>query len=250
MRRFHAHAPMVIRLVVAISGLVGGVDVLAGPACAQSLSIAPVTLKIVPGQHATSFTITNVGVVESVVQIRPFVWEQRPEDALTPATDVIVSPPIVKIPANGRQIVRILVRRPAESREISYRLLIDQIPIRATPGTIQLALRISLPVFVEPTTAPKAKIQARIVGNAGKPVLILENTGSRHEKLQNIVVQGGTGRAFAVDGGAQFYLLAGATRSLALASERSPSSGARPYRLTAQSIEGPLDIVVAPSEAR
>lgn len=250
MRPFCHPAHAVIRSALLISVSLNGLVWLAGPARAQSLAIAPVTLNIVPGQRATSLTITNVGLVESVVQIRPFLWTQHPDDALTPATDVIVSPPIVKIPANGSQIVRILVRRPAEPREISYRLLVDQIPPPATPGTVQLALRFSLPVFVEPVTATKAKIQARIVGKAGKSVLVLENTGSRHEKLRHITLQGENGQPIAVDGGAQLYLLSGANRSLALVGAPVPSTGTKPYRLTAQSKAGLLDMPVANAEVR
>ncbi len=250
MGRFLHHAVAGIRLALLISGSLGGVVSFAGPARAQSLAIAPVTLNIAPGQRATSLTITNAGSVESVVQIRPFLWTQHPDDALTPATDVVISPPIVKIPANGSQIVRILVRRPAEAREVSYRLLVDQIPPPATPGTVQLALRFSLPVFVEPVTAAKAKIQARIVDDAGKAVLVLENIGSRHEKLRQIALQGDNGRPIAIEGGEQLYVLPGATRSLALAGAPSLSNSAKPYRLTAQSKGGPLDMLVAKSEAR
>lgn len=250
MRWSNLHARSGVGLSALISGALCGALTLAAPARAQSLSIAPVTLKLAPGQHATSLTITNGGSTETAVQIRPFVWEQRPDDALTPAADVVVSPPIVKIPANGRQVIRILVRRPAEQRELSYRLLIDQIPTHATPGTVQLALRISMPVFVEPTTGLKAKLQAKIVETAGKPVLVLENSGSQHEKLQRIALQGDTGRAIPVDGGAQVYVLPGATRSLALAAAQYPANGAKSYRLIAQSVAGPLDIAVAKSEAR
>jgi fimbrial chaperone protein len=239
-----------IRLSGAIVGSLGLALSLSCPVRAQSLSIAPVTLNIEPGQRATSLTITNAGPVETVVQIRPFVWAQLPQDSLTPATDVVVSPPIVKIPANGSQVVRILVRHTPSDKELSYRLLVDQLPRSATPGTVQFALRISLPVFVEPATTSSARLQARIGVDAGQQVLILENTGGRHEKLRQIALQRENGSPVGIDGGAQLYLLAGATRSLPLASEPTRAGTAAPYRLTAQSIVGPINLVVANSEAR
>jgi fimbrial chaperone protein len=239
-----------IRLSSAIARLLSLSLALAGPVSAQSLSIAPVTLNMVPGQRATSLTITNAGSVETAVQIRPFVWEQNPQDSLTPASDVVVSPPIVKIPANGSQVVRILVRHATSDRELSYRLLIDQLPRSTTPGTVQFALRISLPVFVEPATTATAKLQARIAVDAGRQVLILENNGGRHEKLRQIALHRESGLPLGVDGGAQLYLLAGATRSFPLAGEPLQSRTTRPYRVTAQSIDGPIDLAVANSEAR
>jgi fimbrial chaperone protein len=71
------------------------------------------------------------------------------------ATDeLIVSPPLIEIPANGEQLVRLVRRtmRPIEAEQ-SYRLLIDEVPMPDEPTVsgVTLRLRYSVPVFIKPS---------------------------------------------------------------------------------------------------
>ena len=88
---------------------------------AQSMSVTPVTIVIPPGEMASSLTITNQGDRILSFQLRAFIWTQSGtgESQLTPAGDLIASPPLGSIPPGGRQIARLVLHRPAQGKEAS-----------------------------------------------------------------------------------------------------------------------------------
>lgn len=115
-----------------------------------SIGVMPVTVQLAPGQMATTLTVSNQGDRETAFQVRAYAWTQTGgSDQLTPTTELLASPPLGTIPAGGKQIMRLMLRRPAQGHEASYRILLDQIPPPAEPGTINLACaypsRFSLP---------------------------------------------------------------------------------------------------------
>ncbi|WP_010162382.1 fimbrial biogenesis chaperone [Sphingomonas sp. PAMC 26617] len=215
------------------------------PLRAQSLSVSPVTLTLAAGQQATSLTVRNDAAVETVVQLRPFAWTQAPEDVLTPADDVIVSPRIVTIPPHSNQVFRLLVRHKATSRELTYRLLLDQIPRASEPGTVRMVLRLSLPIFVDPVAPANPDVRFRLASRQGDPVLMLENSGARHALLRNVVLHDKDGAAIAVKNEGSQYLLAGVTRAFAIQDTSVRSAPYNGYRLTMESGKGPIVVALA-----
>ena len=64
-----------------------------------------------------------------------------------------MSPPIATIAPDKEQIIRVGLRRaPDKERELSYRLFLQEVPAPPKPGFqgLQVALRVGLPVFVQP----------------------------------------------------------------------------------------------------
>ncbi len=82
---------------------------------------------------------------------------------------MVASPPAVTIAPGASQVARLILRKPPEGKEATYRLLVDQIPPPAAPGTVRVALRLSIPVFAEPATRAVAHVQYH-VENAGRPI--------------------------------------------------------------------------------
>ena len=72
---------------------------LAGPpARAQALSVLPVNIFFLPGQKASSLTVTNMGTSETAIQIRAYAWSQKDgDDQLTDTDAVVLSPPLASI---------------------------------------------------------------------------------------------------------------------------------------------------------
>lgn len=100
---------------------------------------------------ATTLTVTNRSGQSVPVQIRAFAWDQAGgADHLTPTTDLMVSPPIVEIGPGVPQVIRLVLRHPAVQAEQAFRIIVDQIPPPGAPGTVRIALRLSIPVFAEP----------------------------------------------------------------------------------------------------
>ena len=124
---------------------------------AQALSVLPVNVQMMPGEHAATVTVANQGTSETAVQIRAYKWSQQADkDELTASNDVIVSPPIARIAAGDSQVVRLILRHLPTGREETYRIILDQIPPPAEPGVVHVVLRMSIPIFAQPTTRAAA----------------------------------------------------------------------------------------------
>lgn len=211
---------------------------------AQGLTILPVTMELAPGQSATTLTVINQEASETSFQVRGYAWTQVDgSDQLEPTVDLLVSPPIGTIPANATQVVRIVLRHPAQGHEGTYRILLDQIPPATSPGTVRIALRLSIPVFAEPPTRATPHVQWRIEGNGGQAYLVATNDGGRHETVRNIELAGAIGRTVRVEPNLSPYILPGATRRWRILGLSSPTAGTT-LRLTARTDNSTIDQAV------
>ena len=121
---------------------------------AANLQISPVMIVLRAGQSATGISMQNLGETPVYGQVRVYQWEQSEgDDVLTPTQEVVASPPILQIGPKSSQVIR-LVRRSQQlpSSELTYRILIDEIP-REDGGPaagVDIRLRYSVPMFVLP----------------------------------------------------------------------------------------------------
>lgn len=228
--------------VGAVSGL--ALVLAANPAAAQSLTVQPVVINMQPGQLAATISISGQGADPTSYQVRAFAWSQQDgAEKLDPTGDVLLSPPLGTIPANGTQVVRIVIRKPPKDQESVYRLLLDQIPPPSAPGTVRIALRLSIPIFVEPATRVAPHLEWRVERDSDGVWLVATNNGTRHERIHDIVLSMGT-TTFKPQGDSSPYLLAGATRRIRLTGDGAlPASGAT-LHLTAVSDGGKIDVTV------
>ena len=180
---------------------------------AQSLSVMPVNIFLAPGQRATTLTVTNQGTTKTAIQIRAFGWNQQGDgDQLTASDSVVVSPPIASIDPGSSQVVRLILRQAPHGREETYRVIVDQIPPPAEPGIVHLVLRLSIPIFAEPSTRAFPKLQFRLEAKGDQLVLVGSNDGLRHEVVRDIEVLTSDGRKLKAAAGSSPYILAGSTR--------------------------------------
>jgi fimbrial chaperone protein len=198
---------------IAAAGLVLGVLLAGHTVRAQSLTVLPVTIQMAPGQMAAALTVLNQGDAETSIQVRALTWHQTDgNDQLAPSGELMVSPPIGTIAAGGTQVVRLILRKPPEGQEATYRVLVDQIPAPAAPGTVRIALRLSIPIFAEPATRIAPHVQWRIESSRGQAYLVGVNDGSRHETIRDISLATSGGGLSKVEANISPYILAGATR--------------------------------------
>lgn len=181
-------------------------------AAAQALEVAPVTVDLPAGRATTIIRITNRGDQATAIQVRPFAWTQDGgEDRLTATSDLMVSPPFSTLAPGDTQTIRIVLRKPAEMRESAYRMLIDQLPSVTDPGSIQLALRISLPVFAAPAVPVRTALSWQLAGDDPvKRTLIVRNTGTRRAKITALKV----GETATLPGFTFRYVLPGSQASI------------------------------------
>jgi len=209
---------------------------------AQALSVLPVNIFIAPGQKASSITVTNQGTSETAIQIRAYAWNQ-PEgiDKLTASDLIVASPPLARMAPGATQVIRLILRQPPKEREATYRILIDQIPPPAQPGVVNMVLRLSIPIFAQPTTRANPHVVFHLELDAGKLFLVAINDGLRHEVIRDIELTTSDGRKLKPEAGGLPYILAGATRRWAIAAQGALPLANDTLRLTAHADAGTID---------
>jgi fimbrial chaperone protein len=232
--RFTARNRVISGFILAI--LTGGV------AQAQSLRVMPVNILIPSGQRAATLTVINEGASETAVQIRAYAWDQKDGvDKLTESEDVITSPPIATIAPGASQVVRLVLRRKPEGREATYRILLNQIPVAATPGLVQIVFSMSIPIFAQPATRTAPHLQFHIEMDGGRAYLVAVNDGLRHEAVRNIELSTVDGRKLTTESNASPYVLAGSTRRWPIVTQGSLPAPTEMLRLSAHTDAGTLE---------
>ena len=184
---------------------------------AANLQISPVTINMRAEQTAAGITLQNLGDAPLFGQVRVFLWDQaNGEEALSPTQELVASPPIVEIAANGRQTIR-LVRTQAASaqQERTYRVLIDEVGRDDDPARsgVDIRLRYSVPVFVLPTgAAGKEVLDWQVYRKDGEWMLRVQNSGNFHAQIGSLTLTNPAGKSFVISNGLFGYVLAGRMR--------------------------------------
>lgn len=206
--------------------LVGGVLGLFGicftmPAIAGMFTVTPVRIYMSSKDRATAITVTNDGDEQLVMQADLYEWKQKPDgqDDLILTEDLFLSPPIIKLAPNSRQVVRLaMMQAPMQGRELTYRMIVREIPEARPPkegSLVQIALAFSMPVFITPPGA-KGKLDCTVARTAADTVkAVCENTGTAHTHPVALALTNSSGdRIAGEDSGA--YILPDIKRSFDL----------------------------------
>jgi fimbrial chaperone protein len=215
-----------------------------GAVHAQGLQISPISVEMLPGQMTSTLAVTNKDGSAHSLQIRPFKWDQADgTDRLVPTSELAVSPPITQVAAGDTQIFRLVLRQPATTQEASYRLLLDELPPPASPGSVRVALRLSIPVFGKVSTVNEGALKWRVVAEQNGAYLVGTNQSMAHVKvLKASLVQ--PGRApLTVRIADAAYILPGVERRWPIQAN-SPLQIGSTLRLTATLSGGPVDVAV------
>jgi fimbrial chaperone protein len=240
--------PQIRQLLFKVLGLMM-MSALAMPATAGSFSANPVRLTLPAGSSSTSLVLENRDDKPVVVQASTASWRQQDgRDVLAETEDLIVSPPIFTIPVGGSQTVRVGLTRAADStREVTYRLFLQEVPPPAVDGQpgVAVALQLALPLFVQPVAkaSPRLAWQARN-GTDGAIELSLANEGTAHVQLVDARLAGPDGSLIA-EFAPRAYVLQGQSRTWRV-KPLQPWSG-QSLSLTARTSGGDISAQVAPA---
>ena len=210
----------------------------------QGFTVIPVTMEMAAGERARTLTIQNHTDREATFQVRPFAWSQTGGSDQLDATDaLLVSPPIGTLAPGASQVVRLVLRKPADGREVSYRILLDQIPAQPAPGQVGFVLRMSIPVFVEPAVRIAPQLRWAVESDGQGASLVANNDGTRREVLRDmrLVVDG---RALQLEANVSPYVLAGGIRRWRILGQGPGASASATLRLTAHADTGEIDQAV------
>jgi len=164
--------------------------VCASVANATNLGVSPVRVTLSDSQKIGSLSVRNDGTEPITMQMEVLSWSQREGKAVFAATrELLANPPIFTIPAGSSQLVRVGLRRaPDAQRELSYRVILQELPPPPNPDLtgMFMTMRISLPVFVLPEidTKPVLLWQAARTSQ-GALKISLSNSGNAHIQIKN-----------------------------------------------------------------
>jgi fimbrial chaperone protein len=191
--------------------LAAAISLAAAPSHAATLRASPVMIDLAAPAAASVVQLRNEGEAPVTVQARVFQWVQKDgREQLVPTRDVVASPPMAKLAPGADYTVRVVrVGRAPVKGQLSYRLLVDEIPdaSKKRSGTVSFVLRQSIPVFISSPEAslPSVKWRASLKGRTLS--LIATNTGDRRLKLSQLKVSTGKGKTIVSRPGLAGYVL-------------------------------------------
>jgi fimbrial chaperone protein len=203
------------------------------PAHAGSFAISPTRLDISSASRSAALTVRNQER-EALVQAQVMLWEQVDgEDKLTPTRDLLVSPAVFTLGQDASQLVRVALRRaPDTTREQSYRLILQEVPQPANPDTtgLQVALRLSIPVFVAKEGAAGPVLAWSAAPSADGLVITAQNSGDVHARIQGFSVAPAAGDDAPLVQPVAAYVLPGQARSWNVGREQGDKTSAAAWR--------------------
>lgn len=186
----------------------------AQPALAAGFQVLPTRAQLDAEQRVFALTLSNSSNRDASIQLELMEWSQPDgQDQYEPTSELLATPPIFTVPAGERQIIRIGLRRPPErSKELSYRLFLQELPPPTPEGFhgLQVVLRMSIPVFVAPAAGAAShnlEWQARVT-NEGLLHVSVVNNGNGNAQVTHLKVVSGDHQAMPTG---MFYVLPGAT---------------------------------------
>lgn len=131
--------------------------------------------------------VNNPGDEPSNLQAQIYAWTiVNGKDDLQPSNEIIVSPPIMKIPPKRKQLLRVGWRKPtALASEKMFRLFVTEItPEKPMTQTgVRIRLRLGIPIFVLPAN-PVYSLNWASQGLIGKKFKVrVTNAGNVHINL-------------------------------------------------------------------
>ena len=217
------------RLILGLLATAAASGLLPSPVHAGTFSISPLRVELSASAQTGALTIRNQDAAPVVVQAEAVLWQQSDgQDQLTPTRDVLVSPAVFTVPGNGSQLIRVALRVPADAqRELSYRVILTEVQQRASPDFtgLNVALRLSLPVFVAPVAAAKPLLEWSATRSAdGTISLTARNAGNAYDRILTFSAAPSTGSASAMTQDVAAYLLPGQARTWTLDNKQNETA--------------------------
>ncbi|MBC7601693.1 MAG: molecular chaperone [Ramlibacter sp.] len=191
------------------------------PSIAGVFSVAPVRIFMGPRDRAVAVTIVNEAATALVLETQLSAWSQRPDgtDELTPTDELVLAPPIITIPAKTQQVVRLALLRALDpSKQLTYRLLLREVPEATAPGPqgveIPVALAMNLPIFVSPPNARRT-IACSTVQRSVKGISVsCNNSGNAYGQIREASLRQSSTELARFQGGG--YVLPGVAKQFPL----------------------------------
>jgi fimbrial chaperone protein len=154
-----------------------------------AVSVNPVRVQLSATQRSELIELRNAGQVPARFQAEAHAWHESATGQMTlsPTKDLLFFPSLFEIPPGETRRIRIASTVRPGPVERSYRLILTEFPGGATPGTVQVLTRLSIPVFVQPKDPkPAPSVQTDVQGS--QLVIRIANAGNAYLRAQSVRV--------------------------------------------------------------
>lgn len=218
---------------------------------AGMFSVVPVRIYMTPRERAVAITVVNEGDSPIVLQAEINTWKQKPDgtDEQVGTSDLVLSPPIIKLAPKARQVVRLARVGAADvSQQLTYRLIIREVPELTAPKdpaiAIPISLALSMPVFITPPTARNQVSCDASRGTEGAVQVSCANTGTAYAQVREVQVRRSSQVVGRLEGG--FYILPGARKALSVKAQQPVAAGPAELAITFDDGKSQIFPVVIP----
>lgn len=199
------------------------------------------TIEVGEGKRSGQFLIENEGGTNIAVEltVKERNMDEDGNETLTDTKDISIFPPQIIIPPREKRTIRVSFNSKEELKvEKNFRVIAEQLPLKVDSKTkdqagIQMLMKFVAALYAAPAgSKPEVKVLSQ-TSNGKELVLLLENTGARHQLLNNPTLkylhQGSKGelKSGELKGLAGENILAGKKRKFVIQSSKVIPQGSR-----------------------
>ena len=156
--------------------------------------VTPIRLDFDRGAKSGVITVVNEGEEKLHVQMKAFEWTQDAEgkDQYVETNDIIFFPRMMTLEKKEEKILRAGIKIPATTKEKTYRLFIEEIPVprKAEGVNVAIAIRFGVPIFVKPFKEDAKGVIEKIELSKGVLNVHVKNAGNVHFIIHSLNIKG------------------------------------------------------------
>lgn len=189
--------------------------------------VQPTTLDMSSKVKSGVFSVINKGEekVDFQVSVKEWNQDEKGKDIYADTKEIIFFPKVMTVDPNSQRAIRVGLKTPPSSKEKTYRLFVEEIPVQKKAeemdtkknikAGLTIAFRFSMPIFVKPLRPQEVCTIDKVAMSNGTVKAIVKNTGNVHVKLRNLKFSGkaADGKEVYIKEIAGWYILNGLSSS-------------------------------------
>ena len=171
-------------------------------ATAADFQVQPTTLDLSSKVKSGVFSVINNGneKIDFQVSVKEWNQDEKGKDIYADTKEIIFFPKVMTVDPNSQRAIRIGLKTPPSSKEKTYRLFVEEIPVQKKAEEVDtkknikagltIAFRFSMPIFVKPFRPQEVCNIDKVEMSNGTIKAIVKNTGNVHVKLRTMKFSG------------------------------------------------------------
>ena len=188
---------------------------------AGNFKVSPIHIYFDANEKSSLVRISNLGE-EVAIQAYVLKWRQNEngDDEYEETDEIVIFPKMAQIKKGKERVIRLgYQEKKALVTEETYRLIIEELPVKAPSGTmLRTTLRMRLPIFVSPTENIIDRSIEKVEIQDGNLFVSVKNNGNAHITVSKIRAVGldDSGRESFSKERSGLHILAGSLKTYAM----------------------------------